>query len=198
MIAWTILAAKKSQYIDRCVVSTEDEEIRMISEKYGGEVPFLRPVKLAQDDTASIDVVLHVMACLPDYDYVVLLQPTSPLRTAEDIDGAISFCIMNGMESCISVTKAEHSPYWMYTMDEKGQLYSLMNISQEEIYQRQKLPEAYRLNGAVYVNSYDMLKREHGFVGKNTIGYVMQQDHSYDIDTLQDFEITEIFMKKRN
>lgn len=199
LIAWTILAAKESQYLDACIVSTEDEEICQVAKTYGAEVPFLRPMELAQDDTASIDVVLDVMGRLPDYDYIVLLQPTSPFRTAADIDGAIAYCMEHGGESCVAITEAEHSPHWMYTLNESGGMRPLLEISQEKSYQRQLLPKVYRLNGAVYVCSYDMLKRERGFIGKNTVGYVMPQERSYDIDTLQDFEIAEILLKgKKN
>lgn len=199
LISWSICEAKKSQYLDCCIVSTDDKEICHIAKECGAEVPFLRPVELAQDDTASIDVVLHVMERLSEYDYMVLLQPTSPFRTVEDIDNTITCCMKHRSESCVSVTETEYSPYWMYTLDESCKMNPLLKISQDESYQRQKLPKVYRLNGAVYVNSYDMLKREHGFIGKNTIGYIMPQERSYDIDTLQDFEIVEILMKeKRN
>ena len=93
LIAWTIDEAKKSKFIDTCIVSTEDEEIKKVAENCGGCVPFLRPAELAQDSTPGIEVILHAMEKFPDYDYIVLLQPTSPLRLVEDIDGAIEFCI---------------------------------------------------------------------------------------------------------
>ncbi len=199
LIAWTILDTLKSRYLDCCIVSTDDDEICQIAKEYGAYVPFLRPLELAQDDTASIDVVLDLIGRLPNYDYAVLLQPTSPLRTAEDIDGAISCCLEHGSKSCVSVTETEYSPYWMYKLDEANKMNPLLNISQDKSYQRQKLAQVYRLNGAVYVNSYDMLKHEHRFIGKDTVGYIMPQERSYDIDTLQDFEIVEILMKgKRN
>lgn len=196
LIAWTIAEAKKSRYLDRCIVSTEDAEIKKIAEEFGGEVPFLRPKEMAQDSTASIDVVLDVLEKLPGYDYVVLLQPTSPLRTAEDIDGAIAFCMEHGADSCVSITEAEHSPYWMYQMDGAQRMRPLMDASVKESYQRQKLPQVYRLNGAVYVNQVDALLVRHSLIEKDTVGYIMQQERSYDIDTILDFEIVEMMARK--
>ena len=197
LIAWTIAEAKKSRCLDWCVVSTEDAEIKKVAEKFGGEVPFLRPLGLAQDGTASIDVVLDVIQRLPDYDFVVLLQPTSPLRTVEDIDGAIAFCFDHGAESCVSITETEHSPYWMYRLDGMQKMLPLLELPKEEGYQRQKLPKVYRLNGAVYVNRVDVLQERRRFVDRDTIGYVMPQSRSCDIDSLHDFEIAEMLMKKR-
>lgn len=196
LIAWTIAEAKKSRYLDRCIVSTEDAEIKKIAEESGGEVPFLRPPDLAQDGTASIDVVLDVIQRLPDYDFVVLLQPTSPLRTVEDIDGAIAFCLDHGAESCVSITESEHSPYWMYRLDGMQKILPLQELSKEESYQRQKLPKVYRLNGAVYVNRIGALLSGRSLLEKDTVGYIMPQERSYDIDTILDFEIVEMIARK--
>lgn len=196
LIAWTILEANCSKYIDRCIVSTDDEDICKVAKSYGGYVPFLRPAELAEDDTASIDVVLHVLEKLPKYDYAVLLQPTSPLRTADDIDGAIACCIDNYSESCVSVMETEHSPYWMYTLSVDNKLEPIMEHI-EAGYQRQKLPQIFRLNGAVYVNSCLALKREQRFVWEKTIAYVMPRERSIDIDALIDFELAELLIMKR-
>lgn len=176
LIAWTIEEAKKSQFIDTCIVSTEDEEIKAVAEQWGGNVPFMRPAELAQDDTPGIEPVLHAIKMLPGYDFVVLLQVTSPLRTVEDIDGAIAYCLDNGSESCVSVTEAEHSPYWMYRMDDQKHLQPILEIEKEESYQRQKLPKVYQLNGAVYVASIDFVQRRKDFVEEDTLGYRMPQN----------------------
>jgi CMP-N,N'-diacetyllegionaminic acid synthase len=92
LIAWTIEEAKKSKLLDKIIVSTDDEEIMNVAKKWGAEVPFLRPSELAQDDTPGIAPVLHALEYFPDYEYIVVLQPTSPLRLAEDIDEAIYLC----------------------------------------------------------------------------------------------------------
>lgn len=197
LIAWTIEEAQKSKLIDKCIVSTEDEEIKSVAEEWGGTVPFMRPAELAQDDTPGIEPVLHAIKMLPGYDFVVLLQVTSPLRRAEDIDGAIAYCLGNECESCVSVTEAEHSPYWMYRMDEQRCLRPILKIAKEESYQRQKLPKVYQLNGAIYVADIGYLKKQRGFIGANTIGYLMPREQSYDIDTMADFMIIELLMKQQ-
>lgn len=195
LIAWTIEEAKQSRFIDRCIISTEDEEIKKVAEIWGGELPFMRPAELAQDDTPGIEPVLHAITMIPGYDFVVLLQATSPLRTMEDIDGAIACCLENDCESCVSMTEAENSPYWMYRMDEKDRLKPVLEIEAGKSYQRQVLPKVYRLNGAVYVASVDFLQRQHDFIGDDTIGYIMPSERSYDIDSLADFEMVELLMK---
>ena len=195
LIAWTIEEAQKSKFIDDCIVSTEDEEIKSVAEQWGGNVPFMRPVELAQDDTPGIEPVLHAIKMMPGYDYVVLLQVTSPLRTVEDIDGAIASCLDNRCKSCVSVTEAEHSPYWMYRMDEWNHLKPLLQVSKAESYQRQKLPKVYQLNGAVYVVEVDFVRRQREFIGRKTFGYTMPQERSHDIDSIYDFEVAEIMIK---
>ncbi len=197
LIGWTIDEAEKSKYIDRCIVSTEDKEIAKQTVACGGEVPFLRPFELAQDDTPSIDVVLHVLDKLPGYEYVVLLQPTSPLRSAEDIDGAIEFCLERGVASCVSVMEAEHSPYWMYRLDTENLMHPLLKIPSEKSYQRQKLPKAYQLNGAVYVAKTEFVQQKRSFIGEETLGYVMPSERSWDIDTMMDFEYVEMLIQKQ-
>ena len=194
LIAWTIDAAKKSRYIDTCVISTEDEEIKKVSESYGGYVPFMRPSEFARDDSPSIDAILHAVDNMPGYDYIVLLQPTSPLRIAEDIDGTIELCFKGKSLSAVSVTESEKSPYWMYTLNETGEMSPVLTIDKEKSYQRQKLPKVYRLNGAVYVAEKNFLKKNRGFIDAETLGYVMPASRSSDIDSILDFKLAEFIM----
>lgn len=191
LIAWTIEVAKKSRFIDRCIVSTEDNEIAAVAKKWGGDVPFMRPAELAQDGTPGIEPVLHAIELLPEYDIIVLLQATSPLRRVEDIDGCIEKCLSENAESCVSVTEAETSPYWMYTLQDKDLMKPLLSIEKEQSYQRQKLPKVYQLNGAVYVCNRSFLIKEKDFIGENTLGCVMPSERSYDIDTMEDFKLVE-------
>ena len=157
----------------------------------------MRPVELARDDSPGIAPVLHAIKMMPGYDFVVLLQVTFPLRTAEDIDGAITYCLDHGCESCVGVTEAEHSPYWMYRMDKGSLLQPILRVAKEESYQRQKLPKVYQLNDAVYVASIGFLEKQREVVGRGTIGYVMPENRSYDIDTILDFEIADVLMRKQ-
>lgn len=194
LIAWTIEEAKKSKYIDRLVLSSEDSEIMEIARIHGCDVPFVRPAHLAQDETSSIDMVFHVLNELPDYDYVILLQPTSPLRSVEDIDGCIDAMLGFDAPSCVSVTEPEKSPYWMYNLQGNHRLQPLIpQVSKAS--RRQDLKKVYALNGAVYVASVDTLAEAKSFVTDDTVAYIMPKNRSYDIDTEEDFLICDLLMK---
>ncbi|WP_102273801.1 acylneuraminate cytidylyltransferase family protein [Cytobacillus massiliigabonensis] len=195
LIAWTIETGKKSKYIDRVIVSSDDSEIIRISKAYGADVPFIRPKHLAEDKTPGIDPVIHALKELPDYDYVVLLQPTSPLRLAEDIDGCIEQLVRTKSSACVSVTESEKSPYWMYIVLENGGMKPF--IPQKEVaVPRQDLPSVYMLNGAVYVAKTEWLLQTKTFVTEETTAFIMSKSRSYDIDTEEDFLLCEWKMTK--
>lgn len=187
LIAWTIEEAKKSRYIDLLILSSEDDEIIEVAKQYGCEVPFKRPLELAQDDTPGIEPVLHAIEQCPGYDYVVLLQPTSPLRTVEDIDGCIEKLLNSDADFCVSVTEPEKSPYWMYTIEEERMVPLLPQ--EELVARRQDLPKVYALNGAVYVGNIMEIIETKNFLTKSTLGYVMSKENSIDIDTEIDFKL---------
>lgn len=192
LIAWTIEEAKKSGYIDRTVVSTDDQEIAAMAVQWGGEVPFLRPAELAQDDTPGIAPVIHMLTTIqPEYDLVVLLQPTSPLRSVADIDGAIASMIQQDARACVSVVEPDKSPYWMYSLDDSRHLVPLLEGSYAC---RQDIPTIYALNGAVYVAECEWLQRKQAFVSSETVAYVMPKERSIDIDTETDLAIANIIL----
>ena len=191
LIAWTLQAARDSTVLDRVIVSTDDEEIAAAAAEHGGDVPFLRPAELARDDTTTHAVVLHALEQLGPYDYVVVLQPTSPLRTGADIDGAVRACISAGAPSCVSVCVARESPYWMYALGDDSVLLPLM-AEAEIAHRRQDLPVVYRLNGAVYVANTAWLREREDFVGPGTIAYVMPPERSLDIDTGRDLRLLDV------
>ena len=194
LIAWTIEAAKKSAYIDRLVLSSDDAEIIEVAESWGCEAPFVRPADLARDDTPGIDPVLHALKELPGYDYVVLLQPTSPLRTEEDIDGCIARCEEKLAPACVSVTEPAHHPQWMFTLDEAE---VLAPISEQRGVRRQDLPAVYALNGAVYVAQSAALFETRSFLGEGAHGYVMPFSRSIDIDTEQDLALATCLLQQQ-
>lgn len=180
LIGWTIEAAKKSKYIDRLILSSEDKEIIRVAKEWGCEVPFIRPTELAKDETLGVAPALHAVRELPGYDYLVFLQPTSPLRIAEDIDKCLEMCEKNCAPSCASVFEPDCSPYLMYTLKE-GTLHPI--LGKEKIHsRRQDLPKVYALNGAVYVAKIDWVLRWETLVAEETIGYVMPRQRSIDID----------------
>lgn len=196
LIAWSIIEAKKSIFIDHLIVSSEDEEIIKVANEWGADVPFVRPAELARDDTPAVEPVIHAIEALPGYDYVVLLQPTSPMRTAEDIDGAIRLLIERDANLCVSVCNAEESPWWMYTLGDDGRLAPLMADS-DRFARRQDLPSVYMYNGAVYVARCEWLLRERSLT-LNPLAYKMPLERSVDIDGPLDLAFASLLLSQRN
>lgn len=196
LIAWTIEEAKKSKYISKLILSSEDDEIINVAKEYDCEVPFKRPIELAQDNTPGIDTILHAIKQCPGYDYIILLQPTSPLRTSEDIDDFISYFINQNVNACVSVCEPSKSPYWMYQLGTSNNLIPLLKEN-ASISRRQDLPKAYALNGALYIANIEWIKQTKNFVTDETVAYVMPVNRSYDIDTIDDFQICEYLLEKR-
>jgi CMP-N,N'-diacetyllegionaminic acid synthase len=191
LISWTIEAARECKYIDRVIVSTEDDEISDVSRKYNADVPFLRPEELAADDISTIDVVLHLLNELGKesdcYDYIVLLQPTSPLRTAKHIAAAFEQLAESRLNAIVSVCQAEHHPLWCNTLPEDGSMSSFLREDIHNI-RSQDLPVYYRLNGAIYICDVGLLKDKQTFLPpKSCSAFIMPQEDSVDIDTKDDF-----------
>jgi len=194
-MAWTIEAAKDAPCISRIVVSTEDEEIASISRAWGAEVPFLRPAELASDDAAGIEPVLHALSILPPFDWILLLQPTSPLRTVQDIEAIMNLAEAKNASSVVSVCEASSHPYWTYQLDTEEHLSSFAPIPR--VPRRQGLPPAYALNGALYLARCDWLLQNRSFTAPETFGYVMPIERSVDIDSPLDWKWAEFLMKEQ-
>lgn len=201
LIAWTIQAAQSSQYLSQIIVSTEDEEIARVAQQWGAKVPFLRPPELSRDDTPSIDPILHAVSWLEKQEncsptYIMLLQPTSPLRTAYDIDTAIEIAYQQQVDSVVSVTPSHHHPYWCKRVTETGKLTDFLNL--EKAYtRRQDLPPAYALNGAIYLVRREVLLQKKTFYTDNTYAYSMPEERSLDIDTPWDLYIVNLILQDR-
>lgn len=190
LLDFSIAAARAARCVDRVVLSTDDEAIAEAGRRAGCEVPFRRPAELASDSATSMDVVLHALDQLPEHDIVVLLQPTSPARSAADIDNALERLVQAGAPACVSVNVAEPSPYWMYRLDAQARLEPLLTAPLQ-VSRRQDLPAVYVLNGAVYAARTPWLRRSRRFVTRETVAHVMPPERSIDIDTLDDFETFE-------
>lgn len=188
LVAWTVEAALAARSVGSVVLSTDDDEIMEAAKLAGCNVPFRRPRELSGDTARSIDVVLHAIDQLPDFEYVVLLQPTSPLRSSDDIDSAFALMLKSNAPSCVSVCEADQSPYWMYRVADDKKLQRLLPEI-DGITRRQDLPPIYVLNGAIYIARIDWLRANRSFVGEETVAYHMPKERSLDIDTAQDFEI---------
>ena len=201
LIAWTIEASLKSRSLSRVIVSTEDEEIAGVARKYGAEVPFMRPADLASDDASHISVVRHAVEWLARHDdwspdYAVTLLPTCPLRAAEDIDGAIDLARSRAAEAVVGVTEARDHPFLTRRMSDGGVLEEFVPCDLEYP-RRQDLPQAFAINGAVYVNQCRTLSEQTSLVPPGALGFVMPPERSLDIDTAWDFHLAELLMRAR-
>lgn len=201
LIAWTIESARESRAISRVVVSTDDPFIAEVAREFGGQTPFLRPESLARDDSPHADVVLHALEWLDANegrrpDAVMLLQPTSPLRTADDIDAASELMIHCDAPAVVSLVETHHHPYLARSIDRKGRLTPFM--THDLAYpRRQDLPPAYALNGAIYLCLSEALRSQRSFEPAGTIGYVMPPERSLQIDTAWDLQLCEYAMRRR-
>ena len=193
LIAWTIEAAKDARCVDRVVLSSDDTDIIRVAQEYGCEVPFVRESRLAQDETTTMEVVLDILERCPGYDWVLLLQPTSPLRSANDIDEAAERCLHYDAPACVSVCRAQESPYWMFTIRAEGRLEPL--LANFQFTRRQDLPPVYSLNGAIYLARTDWLRQHKKFISTGTVSYEMPVKRSIDIDFESDFQQLEIYLE---
>lgn len=201
LICHTIEEALKSFYPLRVIVSTDDAVIASISEKCGADV-IQRPAELARDDSPRIDAIFHAIDSMKNNgqtppDIVILLQATSPLRNAEDIDAAIELYYNSKCDSIsvISMCKVDHSPYWCFRFDDDHEFKPLFG-GQYLRTRRQELPEIYRPNGAIYITSLSNLNKNKEFYCDNIIPYIMPAEKSIDIDEEIDFTIAEQLIKK--
>lgn len=196
LLAHTIHGALQSQFIDRVIVSSDDADIIAEAKNAGADVPFVRPVELASDTSPAWEATIHALENLPHYDYVVLLQVTTPLRETSDIDGCIEFCLSNDADACVTVAESPANPYWIYSLDENNQMIKV--IPGEVPLRRQDSPVAYVLNGAVYIARSDWYLQHKTFLTDETIGFVMSPDKSLDIDTEFDFKLLEVYAAHQN
>lgn len=205
LIAHTIRQAESSSTIDRCVVSTDDDEIAAVAEEYGGNVPFMRPTELATDEATSPPVVKHALEWFEDRgnspDIVVMLQVTSPLRTGDDIDGAVEQLHDDDASSVVSVAEFKTPPQWALELDDDGNLSAHFDEElfwTDDIPRSQDLRTLYHPNGAVFAAEVATFHQECNFYTTNTIGYEMPPDRSIDIDEPFDLELVKALFESRN
>lgn len=197
MIAYTIEAAKKSGICDDIIVSTDSQKYAEISIEYGAVIPFLRPENLSTDTATTNDVIEYTINKLKEagkeYDYFILLQPTSPLRLSEDILGASSLLFEKKANSIVSVCEAEYSPLYMNILDESLSMDGF--LPQNTKTRRQELSKHYRLNGAIYICKVDFFLEYKDFYREKSYAYIMDKKRSIDIDDEFDFFIVDSLMK---
>lgn len=205
MIAWTITAAKQARGLDRVLVSTDDPEIARVCGELGAEVPFLRPTHLATDTATHLAVFDHMMEWLTTEggglpEYLLLLQPTSPLRLAEDIEGGIRLAHERRADAVIGVSEIHpHTahPWLAKKVSPEGALEPFMVTPTEDL-RRQNMPPAFAINGALYVNRCESLRRDRTFFPNGAVAYPMPVERSLDVDTPMDFFLAEQLLKQRH
>jgi CMP-N-acetylneuraminic acid synthetase len=206
MIAYSIEAAlsarRSGASIDRVIVSTDDAEIADISRKFGADVPFMRPPELAAADTPSLPVVQHAIAFAEQeraamYDWVLLLQPTSPLRTEDDILAALHLVTEPGTTAVISVTGANTSHPKKLKLIEGGILRPFQDDGFQPARRQDFGYDVYKTNGAIYLARRDVLMQEGSFYGDCPRPLIMPPERSVDIDTKLDFDMAEFLYRRR-
>lgn len=191
LIAWTIESAIESKYIDKCIISTDDQEIADISLKYGGDVPFMRPSELATDKASSIDVIIHTIEAIEEkYDLIILLQPTSPLRNSFDIDNALELLENKHAGALVSMVEIRHPVEWTARISGDLHIPELVTTLSKNT-RRQDFEKRYELNGAIYISKLDLFIKQNSFISNHTIAYIMPPERSIDIDDKLDFDFAE-------
>ncbi len=203
LIAYKIISAQKCQYEKRIIVSTDDDEIASISKKYGADVPFIRPKELATDSASSIDVVLHAMDWITEndtrkYDYVCLLEPSSPFASYLDLDEAIRILDECQGDTLLGMKEAEVTTNFIHPLDENGGLsefyYALENLSS---LRRQDQRREYTMNGCMYISRWNYFVKNKMFHSVKSVPYIMPEEKSIEIDTLLDYEIARLFIENK-
>jgi len=201
LLQWSVENAIASSSVTKVIVSTDSEEIAEIACACGAEVPFLRPENLASDTSTSVDVILHAVDFLEDegerFSYVVLLEPTSPLRKAEDIDDAFQLlCNYSEAESIVSVSRTEgHHPAFLMKKTASGFLQPFCSSLQP--IRRQDISPVFFLDGTLYISRTQALRNKKSFYHELTLGYEVPKYQSFEIDDEDDFIICEALYRYR-
>jgi N-acylneuraminate cytidylyltransferase/CMP-N,N'-diacetyllegionaminic acid synthase len=201
LIEWSIDFALSCNEIDAVVVSTEDEIIAKVARLAGAEVPFLRPLALAEDSSSTIEVVLHALEILEKqsriFDIILLLEPTSPLREVSDIRNALQRMKHLKASSIVSVVRCETvHPAFMFSATETGRLVPFLAASPTGL-RRQDVQPLFSLEGSLYISTVETFRKQRSFYHKETIYYEVEKWKSFEIDDMVDFQIIEAIAKYR-
>jgi CMP-N,N'-diacetyllegionaminic acid synthase len=199
LIAWSLLAAKGAHHHGRVLVSTDSQEVASVAREFGAETPFMRPSHLASDTATSLDAAVNCLGWLKENehyepDFLVLLQPSSPLRTSLDINLAMEVALEKNAKAVVSVAASGCHPYWMKALNDQGQLVNWA-LTAPAIVRRQDLPMVYWLNGAVYVIKPQVLMDEKTWYPDPTYPYVMPPHRSLDVDTPWDLHMVDLILR---
>ena len=199
LINWTIEQGLQCSFVTDLIVSTDCEILASVASKAGAEVPFLRPLNLALDTSSSIDSIIHAIDYLDGlgrtYNYVLLLEPTSPLREVNDLEESFSLMINNNLESLVSVSEATtNHPNYMFTINDNHRMVPFSNNQNSNGLRRQDLEPCFFLDGSIYFSTTKSLINNSGFYHKNTYAFVLPKWKSLEIDDFDDFLMVEALM----
>lgn len=203
LVAYTIDAARRSRLLTRCIVSTDDEEIAACARAEGADAPFLRPRELATDDALALDVLAHAIRWLrehegTEYDYTMMLQPTSPLRTTADIDACIAIAERTCTDSVFSMMELQDfAPQKLKTIDVRGIIHPLLQEERGQSAPRHRGQRVYKRNCAIYLTRTNLILQGDQF-GQTSMAYVMPRERSLDINDLTDLTLAEFWMEKHS
>ena len=191
LINWTIEAALTSNILSKVVVSTDCPQIMSVSKHAGADVPFLRPTELSTDKSSPVEVVFHALDFYDknknlQFDYIMLLQPTSPFRNKNHVKKAFEMMQKSKSTSCVSVTLSACNPNWMFWLNFKGKGMSPI-LEEFKAERSQDSRSAYSLNGAIYICKTEQFKKHRKFIFASTKPFIMDKEDSIDIDTIEDF-----------
>ena len=202
LIAYKIISALKCKYQGPVIVSTEDPEIAAVAKKYGALVPFVRPSELAVDTASSMDVVLHAMGwieknCTISYEYLCLLEPSSPFASYLDLNKAIDLLVDKRPDTLLAMKEVDVNTRFIHELDNKGGLsYFYDDIKDMNSIRRQDQPKQYTMNGCFYIAKWDYLKSNHLFHSANSLPYIMDDAYSLEIDTMDNYEYAKFLVEK--
>lgn len=201
LIAYNIISAKKCNVDKRIIVSTDDEEIADVGIQYGAEVPFMRPDFLATDTADSMDVVEHAMQWIRKndirrYDYVCLLEPSSPFASYKDLDNAFALLTKSGADTLLGMKEVEVSRKFIYSLDSENKLsYFYDAIKELKSVRRQEQPKEYTMNGCMYIAKWDYFDKHKMFHSRNSIPYVMPDEKSIEIDSMLNYKVANFIVE---
>ncbi len=200
LIAYTIEAVKGSKLLTHCIVSTDTEDIAGVARQYGAEAPFLRPADLSTDSARALDVLAHAIRWMNEqekksFDYVMMLQPTSPLRTGEDIDACIRIAGETDADSVFSMKEIPDFAPQKLKVIRDGQIFPFLGEEQGQSAPRSKAQKVFKRNCAIYLTRTELILKGDQF-GKKSMAYVMPRERSIDINEPVDLELAEFWMKK--
>ena len=200
LIAWSILVAKKCKMIDEIIVSTDSKKISKIAKKYGAKVPFLRPKNLATDKSSTFEVLKHSINFYKNkkvfFDYVLLLEPTSPLRDYKDVNLCLKKVLKNKIDAMVSVTRViNQHPTFLYSLKKNNVLVPYLKQKKKLYVRRQDINSLYYLEGSIYISKISSLLKKRTFYHEKTQAFTVDKWKSLEIDDIDDFNLANFYVR---